>query len=35
MHWLQGYKFGIEMLAINGMLTFVGLWLIRRVTVEG
>jgi Na+/proline symporter len=28
-HWLEGYKFGIEMLAINGLLTFVGLWLIR------
>ncbi len=25
-HWLGGYKFGIEMLAINGLLTFAGLW---------
>ena len=28
-HWLGGYKFGFEMLAINGLLTFGGLWVIR------
>lgn len=25
-----GYKFGFELLLINGLLTFVGLWLLRR-----
>lgn len=28
-YWLGGYKFGFEMLAINGLLTYAGLWLIR------
>jgi hypothetical protein len=28
--WLGGYKFGFEMLAINGLLTFVGLWMISE-----
>ncbi len=28
--WLGGYKFGFELLLINGMLTFLGLFLIRR-----
>lgn len=28
-HWLGGYKFGFEMLAINGLLTYAGLWMIR------
>ncbi len=27
--WLGGYKFGFEMLAINGLLTYAGLWVIR------
>jgi len=27
---LGGYKFGYELLLLNGMLTFVGLWIIRR-----
>lgn len=26
--WLGGYKFGFEILILNGMLTFIGLWLI-------
>jgi hypothetical protein len=26
--WLGGYKFGFEMLAINGLITFSGLMLI-------
>lgn len=29
-HWLGGYKFGFEMLAINGMITFIGLLLITK-----
>ena len=28
--WLNGYKIGIELLIINGFLTFVGLWLISE-----
>lgn len=28
--WLNGYKFGYELLLLNGMLTFVGLLLIAR-----
>lgn len=27
--WLGGYKFGYELLLLNGLLTFFGLWLIR------
>ena len=30
--WLNGYKMGFELLMLNGLLTFVGLWLIRRPT---
>ena len=26
--WFNGYKFGIEILIVNGLITFVGLWLI-------
>lgn len=26
----SGYKFGFEMIILNGLLTFVGLWLIKR-----
>lgn len=28
--WLWGYKFSFELLPFNGLLTFVGLWLIRK-----
>ena len=28
--WFYGYKFGFELLIINGMLTFLGLYLIRK-----
>ncbi len=28
--WLNGYQFGFEMLIINGLLTFCGLWAIRK-----
>jgi SSS family solute:Na+ symporter len=27
--WFHGYKIGFELLILNGLLTFVGLWLIR------
>jgi len=27
-NWLAGYKFGVELLILNGLLTFLGLWLI-------
>lgn len=28
--WFSGYKFGFELLIINGLITFVGLWLLRK-----
>lgn len=28
--WFNGYKFGFELLILNGFLTFVGLWIISR-----
>ncbi len=28
--WLWGYKFGFEILLLNGLLTYVGLWLISK-----
>ena len=28
--WLHGYKFGFELLILNGLLTYSGLWLIRK-----
>lgn len=28
--WFSGYKFGNELLLVNGLLTFTGLWLISR-----
>ncbi len=27
--WFWGYRFGFELLIINGLITFVGLWLLR------
>jgi hypothetical protein len=27
--WLCGYKFGFEILVLNGLLTFIGLYLLR------
>ena len=27
---LNGYKFGFEMIILNGLITFIGLWLIKR-----
>lgn len=28
--WLDGYQFGIEILVVNGLITFLGLWLISK-----
>jgi Na+/proline symporter len=28
--WLNGYQIGFELLLINGMLTFIGLWMISK-----
>ena len=28
-NWFHGYKLGFELLILNGLLTFAGLWLIR------
>lgn len=28
--WLNGYKFGFEILLVNGALTYLGLWLLRK-----
>ncbi len=28
--WLAGYRFGFEILLLNGLLCFLGLWLIRK-----
>jgi len=28
--WFNGYQFGFELLIVNGLLTFIGLWLIRE-----
>jgi hypothetical protein len=28
--WLNGYQIGFELLLINGLLTFIGLWLISK-----
>ena len=28
--WLNGYQIGIEMLLVNGLLTFLGLWMISK-----
>lgn len=28
--WFNGYKFGFELLILNGLLTYFGLWLIRN-----
>lgn len=28
--WLNGYIFGFELLILNGLLTYLGLWMIRR-----
>ncbi|MFM7725821.1 MAG: sodium:solute symporter, partial [Flavobacteriales bacterium] len=28
--WFSGYKFGFELIILNGFIAFVGLWFIRR-----
>jgi hypothetical protein len=28
--WLNGYKIGIEVLLVNGLITFGGLWLVSK-----
>jgi SSS family transporter len=32
--WLNGYQIGIELLLINGLLTFIGLWFISKRAKE-
>ena len=32
--WLSGYKFGYELLILNGLLTFVGLWAISKKSIS-
>ncbi|HLF33758.1 MAG TPA: sodium:solute symporter [Cyclobacteriaceae bacterium] len=32
--WFNGYKFGFELLILNGAITFLGLWLARTKTVR-
>lgn len=32
--WFEGYKIGIEILVINGLITFIGLWLVSIDRVE-
>ena len=32
--WLNGYKFGFELLILNGFFTFMGLFLIRDVKIK-
>jgi hypothetical protein len=33
--WFNGYKFGIEILIVNGLFTFLGLLLIGKVNKAG
>jgi Na+/proline symporter len=33
--WLGGYQIGYELLPLNGLLTFAGLWLIRKRRAQG
>ncbi|NJN24775.1 MAG: sodium:solute symporter [Cyclobacteriaceae bacterium] len=32
--WLGGYRFGFEILILNGLLTFLGLWAISRSPIQ-
>jgi hypothetical protein len=32
--WFNGYKFGFERLIINGLITFIGLWLLHDRTAK-
>ena len=31
--WLAGYEFGFELLILNGLITFIGLWLLSLKTI--
>ncbi|MDR1864095.1 MAG: sodium:solute symporter [Bacteroidales bacterium] len=33
--WLWGYRFGFELLMVNGLITFAGLWLCRKKPDDG
>lgn len=32
--WLGGYKFGFELLMLNGLLTYLGLWIVARRSAD-
>jgi Na+/proline symporter len=32
--WLNGYQFGFELLIVNGLITFFGLWLCRKTNIS-
>jgi len=32
--WFSGYKFGFEILVVNGLITFIGLWLLKTGKME-
>jgi Na+/proline symporter len=32
-HWFNGYSIGLELLLINGLITFAGLWLISKPAI--
>jgi len=32
--WMNGYKFGFELLILNGMITYFGLFLLRKPTIS-
>jgi SSS family transporter len=33
-NWMNGYKFGFELLILNGLLTFTGLWMISNSSAK-
>lgn len=33
-HYLGGYKFGVELLVINGFITFLGMWVLSKPATE-
>jgi len=32
--WFNGYKFGFELLIVNGFITFIGLLILRKIKKE-
>ena len=34
MEWFSGYKIGIEILIINGLITFTGLWIVSKPLIK-